>query len=549
MRARGRFLLWILIAGPLLTGPAVSAEIRVDVRGGPDAARKIAQRTVRSQGRGVSSLALEELLASVGSALTAAGWGGGSLEASVDTLKGEPRILLRLDGMEPTRLASWRWEPEGRLSPLTPGIWEPARVRERIDQLLDEMRDTGRPFASVQITDVADSGRGLTVKARVQEGVQIHLASAEYEGRGATRASFLDRVTGLRRGEPIRPGAARDARDRIERTGLFANVGGPWLRVLQEDRASLVYRMTPLSQNRAEGAVGYDGSRKNLSGFLHVDLGNLFGTGRRFSAAWDRYRRDRSALGLTYREPYLGPLPIAGDLALSQRLEDTTWTADQARIGLDGDLGGGLRLRVAVAGNRTIERGTSPARTRRVDTIFGLALDRRSDSGTRGSLLDAEVARGAVRRTPHLAAGEGTSVRLLGRGERNLLAGRSGQFRLGLIGGVVEGPDSLPRPDAMAVGGGWNLRGYPEESFLARRYATATCEAGIRMLPEGNRAYAFFDAAWIRPWNGGPAKRPSSYGFGVRVRGAGSWVRLDYGVPAGEGPLSGRIHFRLETRF
>ena len=202
-------------------------------------------------------------------------------------------------------------------------------------------------------------------------------------------------------------------------------------------------------------------------------------------------------------------------------------------------MGGGLRLRVAVAGNRTIERGRSVARTRRVDTIFGLALDRRSEAGTRGSSLDAEVARGTVRRDPHLDAGEGTSVRLQARAERSVLAGRSGQFRLGMIGGVVEGPDSLPRPDAIPVGGGTNLRGYPEESFLAKRYATATFEAGVRVLPEGNRAYAFFDAAVIRPWDGGAAKHPSSYGFGVRVRGAGGWVRLDYGIPAGEGPLVG----------
>jgi outer membrane protein assembly factor BamA len=549
MKIHERIVRMSLVAGALLAGVAARAAVPIVVQGGADAPRKIAERAARAYGREPSTEALEDLLASVGAALARAGWGNGTLEASVDSLAEGSRIRLRLEGVEPTRLSGWRWDPAGRFAAPAAGAWDPAHEEERIESLLDDVQESGRPFASIQITDVADSARGLVVTARLLEGPEVVLASAEYEGRGATRASYLDRITGLRRGGTIRPGEARAARERIERTGLFTGVEGPWLRVLQEDQASLVYRMTALAQNRAEGAVGYDGSQKNLSGFLHVDLGNLFGTGRQFAASWDRYRRNRSSLSLGYREPFLGPLPIAGEFALSQRLEDTTWTADQARLGIDGDLTGGIRVRLAVAGNRTIQRGLATVRTRRVDTILGLAIDRRSDAGTAGSLLDLEVARGAVRRSPRLESGEGTLVRLSGRGERSFSGRRKGQLRLGIIGGMIDGPDSLPRPDALPVGGGTNLRGYPEEFFLAERYATVTVEAGVRMLPEGNRVYVFSDAALIRPWNGGPSKRLSSYGFGVRVRSSGGWVRLDYGVPAGEGPLSGRIHFRLETRF
>jgi hypothetical protein len=542
---------WVLLSVILMMMrvPAAWSGVQVDVRGGDEAPRRVVQDAVKGFGGDLSGERMEQLLASAGAALVAAGWGNGAIEAHVDTLARGPRVTLKLDAIRPTRLARWGWEPADAGPTPTPGLWVPARAREEIESLLEDVRETGRPFASIQITDVSDSAGGLTVRAHLLEGARILLASAEYEGRGITRASYLDRVTDLRRGEPIRPDRAERAVDQIERTGLFASVEGPWIRVLQENQASLVYRMRPIAQNRAEGAVGYDGTSRNLSGFLHVDLGNLFGTGRRLGASWDHYRRDRSALSLTYREPFLGPLPIAADLALSQRLEDTTWTADLARIGLDGDLGGGLRLRLAVAGNRTIERGESVSRIRRTDTILGLSVDRRRDLGTRGSMVELEVARGAVRRAPRLDTGEGTLVRLLARGEHNLLFGRRGQLRLGVAEGILDGPDSLPRADALPVGGGTSLRGYPEDFFLARRYVTVSFEAGVRILPEGNRVYAFTDAAWLRPWNGKSAQRPSGYGLGLRIRGAGGWVRLDYGVPAGEGPLGGRIHFRLETRF
>lgn len=550
MHGRIVMFLWLACAGmSSSSGLAAGRPPSIQVTGGAEEPRKLAEGSARAYMRAYPTAKLEDLVAAVGAALGSAGWGCGSIDCSIDSLASGPRIALRLDGIEPTRLAGWRWQDTTTVSPLPAGAWEPERAREQIGEMLDEVQETGRPFASIQIVGAADTVGGILVSARLSQGPEVLLASAEYEGRGATKTSYLDRVTRLRRGKAIRPSEARAARERIERTGLFRTVDGPWLRALQEDQASLVYRMTPLAQNSAEGAIGYDGARRNLSGFVHVDLGNLFGTGRRAAFSWDHYRQDRSALSLAYREPYLGPLPIAADFSLSQRLEDTTWTADQVRFGIDGDVGGGLRLRVALAGNRTIERGAVSVRTRRTDTIFGMVLDRRSGAGTAGSMFEFEVARGNLERSPHWDAGEGTLVRLVGKGERFLLVGRSGQVRLGASGGLLDGPEDLPRPDALPVGGGASLRGYPEEFFLCEWFWTATLEAGVRMLPEGNRLYVFTDVATLKTWGSGAVDHPSSYGFGVRARSGGGWVRLDYGVPGWGSPLSGRIHFRLETRF
>jgi len=551
MRALPHVLAALLAIALIATDARAAVDLEeIDVQGGNAETRRITVQAIGDWSRASRTPDLEGVATAVGAALVREGWGRGEVSASFDSTGGGLRCRIRLQGIGPTRLARWQWEPDSGRAAIPSGTWQPARGEEEIDQVLSDVQEDGHPFASVQILSAIDTTGGLMVRAHLEKGRRMRLLQTIFEGRGATRPAYLERVSNLKRGDPIRPSDAERARDRIERTGLFADVAGPWLTGVTDAGASLVYRMTPLPQNRVEGAAGYDGSRRTLSGFVHVELGNLFGTGRRLNTSWDRYDVHRSALSLAYREPYLIGLPVAADVALTQTIEDTTWTSDGIRGAIEGDLGGGVTARIGLSRERTV--GSYPgssSRTSRVATILGTGYDGRSQAGTRGSRLDFEMARGSLERTPRLAEGEGTLTTIAMHGERNFLLGRRGHFRAECIGGWVEGPDSLPRPDAIGLGGGASLRGYPEQAFRTLGYGLARLEAGIHMLPEGNRVYIFLDGAVLRPWPSGAKERKAGYGFGLRVRGAGGWVRFDYGIPSGTSPLAGRIHFRLETRF
>lgn len=522
----------------------------VRVVGGDAQAQKAVRTSVSNWSRLASAPDLDALVDAVGESLVREGWGEGEIQAAVDSVQGGLRCRIRLVGIAATKLASWRWDPDSVRSDLTPGTWIPARGEEEVAGVLSAAQEAGHPFASIQIVSVTDTTGGVAVRARLAEGRQLRIVQILFEGRGTTRASYLERVSGLHPGNLIRPSAANDARGRIERTGLFAEVNGPWLSGIGENGASLMYRLTSVPQNRIEGAAGYDGKNRTLSGFVHVALGNLFGTGRRLNAAWDRLDRSRSSLSLAYREPYLAGLPIAAEFALSQSLEDTTWTADRISGALEGDLGNGVTARLGLTSERTVSSvPLASSRTGRTATIFGLGYDGRSEAGTRGSQVDFGMVRGTIKRTPHLQAGEGVLTTLTSHGETNFLFRRHGHLRLESMGGWIEGPDSLALPQALGVGGASSLRGYPEEAFRTLGFLLGRMEAGIRLLPEGNRIYGFVDGAVFRPFPSGAVERRTGYGLGLRVRGAGGWVRFDYGIPSGSGPLSGRIHFRLETRF
>lgn len=549
MSASAKIILLLLVGG-ILTGAASASEVRVTVEGGSGSQRRIATETAdrwadRFDGKG----SLEALTTSIGSALVRDGWGEGEIAAAIDTVAGEIHYKVTLQGMKPSRLDEWRWDSDTDHPVLKTGTWDPVKRTEQIDRILHQVRENGRPFASIQILEAEETDQGFVVRARLDEGPLLRLGEIVFEGRGGTSERYLSRVAGLEIGDPIRPSEADAARDRLERTGLFASVDGPWLRSGSQSRASLVYRMIPLPQNRAEGALGYDGRTSTLSGFVNVELGNLFGSGRRFLGAWERFDSDRSRLNLAYREPYVAGLPVSVEVGLAQYLEDSTWTEDEARGVLLADLGGGLTARAGLGWQRTILSAEQSSRTTRLSTIIGLSFDDRTEAGTRGGRIDLGLDTGSLKTSPRVVQGEGMLARVSLEGERNFLFGSRGQLRVELQSGWVEGPDSLPRPEAIGLGGGSSLRGYAEHQFRVLRHGLVRIEGGVRILPEGNRAYLFYDGALFRSWTGGSDTDRHAYGAGVRVRGAAGWVRLDYGIASGEPLTSGRLHFRLETRF
>jgi outer membrane protein assembly factor BamA len=451
--------------------------------------------------------------------------------------------------MERGSLEAWQWEPEGVLPDLPHGAWVPQEREREIEALLEEIRQEGYPLASIQILEAEDSAEGLSVRAGLRRGPRLRLTAVVFEGAGGTRASYLERVSGLRRGRPIRPDEADAARDRLERTGLFAEVHGPWLRAGESGGGVLVYRMVSLPQNRAEGAVGYDGETQTLSGFVHVELGNLFGTGRRLAAAWDRYTSDRSALNLAYREPYVAGLPISAEVSLSQSLEDSTWTRDEIAGTLQGELGGGWFARAGLGRQRIVYSGEPSSRSKRLATRLGLGAEGRSEAGTRGARFLFDVDTGSLHSSPERREAQGRLVKVAADAEANLPLRSLWHLRGELQAGWIEGPDSLPRPEAIGLGGGGSLRGYAEQQFRVLRFGLGRLEGGVRLLPEGNRIYLFVDHAVLRRWPDGRETQQTGYGLGVRIRAATGWVRLDYGIASGESPISGRLHFRLETRF
>jgi outer membrane protein assembly factor BamA len=113
----------------------------------------------------------------------------------------------------------------------------------------------------------------------------------------------------------------------------------------------------------------------------------------------------------------------------------------------------------------------------------------------------------------------------------------------------------VPAYDLDLVGGATSLRGYREGEFHVARWAVLRLEYGVYTQQAG-RVFAFLDQGVLdRPFLDEAGAEQSStlyragYGVGVEAPLAIGRLGLMLGYGKGDGPLDGKVHVRLTSRF
>ncbi len=433
--------------------------------------------------------------------------------------------------------------------PLPAGRFEGPRLERSLEELVDQWVDEGYPFAAAVVESASVHRGAVRVSVRFDPGPRLAVTEVVFPGRKSTRESFLRRWIRFRPGFLYRESQWQARQRRLEQTGLFSLVEAPRPEVTPEG-LRVALGVAEVAHNRIEGALGYSGEARTLSGFADVELGNLFGTGRALGVRWERLRPKQHRLGLAYREPMLGPLPLGLALRLDQEVQDSTvarldWEAlVDAVIGVDLTAFGGMEYRRSLIGVEPSER------TRRVSSVIGGRWDTIRPGTFRGGSLEASFRSGRSRTRP---AGGGPTRsaglnRAFAQAERYWRVRDPWTIRVAVDGGLLSRVADLPITEALRIGGSGSVRGYREEQFATQRHVTAQVEFGVATAR--NRIYAFVDGAWFRRF-AVPASDGSAVSYGVGLAGetAARGVRLDLGFPRGAGLGQSRLHLRVQTRF
>ena len=461
----------------------------------------------------------------------------------------------------------------------------PADVPDWIEGALRREAHRGHPFASIEIASAMEPARGeFALDVRLDRGPRVEIGGVLALGNTITRDDVIRRE--LRRGDTW----TYDQRvvDRwvrsLRRTGYFEHVGEPGLSWSDSTAglADLVISVSEGRPSRFEGVVGYQpasqagtagGGGGAFTGLVDLVLGNLWGSGRRIAARWERPVAETTTLDLAYCEPWVGGVPIDAEarLAVEQR---PGYAVEQMEMHVSGELWPGLIVGGSVG--RDIARSDSipllggpryrgyllsgeldyDTRDHQLNPSAGLyyrllwRASFRENQVNDDDFVDWSGAEGWPRN-------ERTSVvrvdleHFVGIGERVVAA-------IGWHGAQVTSDgvdDALSDVDQLRMGGVGSVRGYQQDQFSGDLSAWGTHELRYRLGVE-SRAFAFIDAGAVRSRRRDPlggtvttTAWPVGYGVGLRARTGAGVLGIDFGWGRRDSFGQGKVHVRLETLF
>ncbi|HNT52308.1 MAG TPA: BamA/TamA family outer membrane protein [Candidatus Syntrophosphaera sp.] len=413
-----------------------------------------------------------------------------------------------------------------------------------LERVLDLYQQRGYLFAAVSLDSLVMED-GLTAFVGVNEGKPLRLERFYFQGNKYTRDKTLGKLSGLSPGILVTPALLQSAQDNILRKSYIEEC-----QVEPVDPASVLIRVQEGRMTYLEGilGLGQNQGRTELTGLLRLQFLNLYGSDRSLGLHW-RQSPVSQLLEFNYHESGPVAFPLAGDLALSRVVQDSTWIRtsiaaeiysyrSHQRYGLELAAGGiapGSRRPILV--QRTAERSLgafwhldnrdqafNPARGMQTEIKYRF---RNADSGRRWSNaleLDHTQYLGLARRW---TASLGLHLRSL--------------------------DDSKAQDYALYRMGGYNsLRGYREDEFSSWRLAWSNLELRYLIAPR-SRIYLFYDHGLLGLEGGEFRYDILAPGVGLKLRTRLGVLSIEYGLGWRENGLAdfgaGMIHAGLDTSF
>ena len=453
---------------------------------------------------------------------------------------------------------------------------EPALVRRAFEAIRGAYRQRGYSLAQVINYEIDSQG---TLQLTVAEG---RIRRVLYQGNQRTKVSVLRETLSLREGMVYRDETVREDRARLARLGIFSEVmitgrvpednevKGPDSPTLASGDAlglvDLVVRVKETQTGNVAATVGY-ADQTGLVGFVNLAENNLFGTGQRLAAQWQRFGRvvlqnegtfsqdpPRTAFDVTFQRPAFGERSLTyGGSAYDQNTiflptfgtPVETLRSYERRKGASGFLGKqlGRRGSIALTGRRDLvgydavpDRLNPPdadlSRAKASVAALGVVLqsdtrDRADNPGSGGlDQLRAESAGpqfGGDRRFSQVTLDlrRYTPLALLKKPKATLA------FRL--LGGASTG--DVPLSEQFFLGGFELLRGYEFFSIRGDRMALGSAEARVPLGTETS-GVLFVDVgnAWLPGQSTSFSGLKTSIGMGLRFQSPVGPIRFDVAV-------------------
>ncbi len=456
-------------------------------------------------------------------------------------------------------------------------VLDPRVLTEDVAAVLDAYVEQGFALANVRITDVtleAVAGESvLGIDIVVEEGPPVIIGSIELVGAGRTRPYFVERMLGLRPGDPL----TRDLdalRQRLEETMLFARVDRPALYRLDSGGIGLRVGLEEASPGVFDLVLGYQpptgsGRAQGLVGNGHLQLRNLFGGGREMALRLNRLPGQISQLDASFRDPFVAQLALSLELNFEGLQQDSTYGRQRYDGAIGYRLPGGLELLLTLSREATrpgfagAQLVSGQQRIARAEALFAGATVRfrrldRPLNPSRGVSIETRFERGTKERALFKAGVGGDTLRVVTRGRQERLRMQARAYLptwprlvavIGNEASAVIGA-ALDESDLFRFGGAASLRGYEEDRFRGQVVNRSFVEYRYQ-FERASFAYVFFDLGYVdRPALQNALRQKTvypGYGFGFQFETAMGLINTSFALSPEDAPTDAKVHVGLSV--
>ncbi len=447
-----------------------------------------------------------------------------------------------------------------------------------IDQILTNYEEKGFTFASINVKEITPYNDKGTQKLRIiisiEENEKIKIDDIVIEGNTTTNKKVILREIRLSDDNIVTSENIIDIKRTLENTGFFESVEQPKIYKYKNSTVLLI-KVKEGNSNTFDGIIGYVPPAQNedngyFTGLVNLSLKNLFGTGRRMDAKWQKDAASTQELELKYLEPWVLGYPVNANIGFLQRIQDSTYIRRNVNLKADALitkkftaslLGHFERVIPTLSEEQQITYTYSVFDSRLLSTGVEIKFDSRDYvyNPSRGVLYKTSYLVGQKKiynasSFPNLDVPGDFTVH---RGTVDFdfyYSFFKRQTSLISLHGVEIRSPKFENADFFRLGGSKTIRGYREEQFLASRAAWVNFEIRYS-LTRKTFASLFYDAGYYKKPQDELTLAPEQkgfifgYGLGIRIETPLGIFGVSYALGKGDSMLEGKVHFGLINDF
>jgi len=452
-----------------------------------------------------------------------------------------------------------------------------ANLNYTFSEILDRYENSGFPFAKIKIESIFfynDSSSGehfADLFLSVNPGEKSSIEVIEVAGNTKTKDYVITRALGVSKGEEYNQELIDLIPDRLNRLKFFENVEQPEFYFNPKNEGVLKINIKEKQTNNFDGIFGYvpassSNAKGYFTGYININLKNLFGTGRAAAIQWQQKDRSSQEFELSYLEPWIFNYPFNIELSLFQRKQDSTYIQRTYEGQLEF-----LATQEISASALVNWQSTIPSeRINKVFTVFNsnaftsgvnLKIDTRDDvySPKRGLYLlnTYEYTQKDITGPAEYITADTETKTTFQRLELDFAIYheifKDQVAALGIHARELKGSE-VEISDLYYLGGTKTLRGYRENQFQGNRILWSNLEYRY-LLSQRSFTFVFFDTGYFLR-NGDEANSISEisefkygYGFGLNIETSLGILGVSFALGKGDSFSEGKIHFGIMNEF